>query len=65
MIPTYIINHTPYLHLEEWRKRYEKQKEECDRLKAAVQIYVAELNRWRQGRRLYNVRLFFSYHHIR
>lgn len=51
MMPTYLIDHTPYFHLEEWRKRYEKQKEECDRLKAAVQVYVAELNRWRQGRK--------------
>ncbi|XP_019856886.1 PREDICTED: kinesin heavy chain-like isoform X2 [Amphimedon queenslandica] len=37
------------LTAEEWRKRYERQKEECDKLKALIQVYTKELTRWRAG----------------
>lgn len=37
------------LTAEEWRKRYEKQKEECENLKRLLNLYTNELNLWRKG----------------
>jgi len=37
------------LTAEEWKKRYEKKKNECEKLKAALSKAEAELARWRHG----------------
>ncbi|XP_064648627.1 kinesin heavy chain-like isoform X4 [Lineus longissimus] len=37
------------LTAEEWKKRYEKEKDKNGRLKAILLKYEAELNRWRAG----------------
>jgi len=37
------------LTAEEWKRRYEKEKEKNARLRGLVQRYEGELNRWRQG----------------
>jgi len=37
------------LTAEEWKKRYEKKKTECEKLKAALSKAEAELARWRHG----------------
>ena len=37
------------LTAEEWKRRYEKEKEKNGRLKAQLARFEAELNRWRQG----------------
>ncbi|XP_066247919.1 kinesin heavy chain isoform X2 [Euwallacea similis] len=37
------------LTAEEWKRRYEKEKEKVARLKGKVEVLEAELNRWRSG----------------
>ncbi|CAH1121124.1 unnamed protein product [Ceutorhynchus assimilis] len=37
------------LTAEEWKRRYEKEKEKVARLKGKVEVLEAELNRWRAG----------------
>ena len=37
------------LTAEEWKRRYEKEKEKNGRLKGMLQRYEAELLRWRAG----------------
>lgn len=34
---------------EEWKRRYEREKEKTARLKGKVEKLEAELSRWRQG----------------
>lgn len=37
------------LTAEEWKRRYEKEKDKNGRMKATLQRYDQELNRWRNG----------------
>ena len=37
------------LTAEEWRKRFEKERDKNGRLKLLLEKYEAELNRWRTG----------------
>jgi len=37
------------LTAEEWKRRYEKEKEKSARLRGIVERYEAELARWRKG----------------
>ena len=37
------------LTAEEWKRRYEKEKEKNARLKGLLERYELELKRWRQG----------------
>lgn len=37
------------LTAEEWKRRYEREKEKAARLKGKVEKLEAELSRWRQG----------------
>lgn len=37
------------LTAEEWRKRFEKERDKNARLKLLLEKYEAELNRWRTG----------------
>lgn len=37
------------LTAEEWKRRYEKEKEKAQRYKTKLEIAEAELNRWRSG----------------
>ncbi len=38
------------LTAEEWKRRYEKEKDKCVRMKAALAKYEAELKKWRAGK---------------
>ena len=44
---TVIVNEE--LTAEEWKRRYEKEKERSARLRGVVERYEAELARWRKG----------------
>ena len=46
---SFISNLISFSPSEEWRKRYEKQKEECENLKRLLTLYTNELNLWRKG----------------
>lgn len=37
------------LTAEEWKRRYEREREKVLRLRAQLQAAEAELNRWRKG----------------
>jgi kinesin family member 5 len=37
------------LTAEEWKRRYEKEREKCARLRGILDRYEAELARWRAG----------------
>ena len=45
---TVIVNEE--LTAEEWKRRYEKEKERSTRLKGIVERYEVELARWRKGK---------------
>jgi kinesin family protein 5 len=38
------------LTAEEWKRRYEKEKERNGKLKSMLHRFEAELNRWRGGK---------------
>ena len=40
------------LTAEEWKRRYEKEKEKVSKLRGAVSKYEQELQRWRGGKHL-------------
>ena len=37
------------LTAEEWKRRYERERDKCARLRALIERYEAELLRWRLG----------------
>jgi len=37
------------LTAEEWKRRYERERDKCARLRALIERYEAELARWRHG----------------
>lgn len=37
------------LTAEEWKRRYEKEREKCARLRGIIDRYEYELARWRAG----------------
>jgi len=37
------------LTAEEWKRRYEKERDKCARLRGILERYEAELARWRAG----------------
>lgn len=39
------------LTAEEWKRRFEKEKERNGKLKSMLHRYEAELNRWRTGKK--------------
>lgn len=34
---------------EEWKRRYEKEREKCSRIKRVLENYETELKKWRGG----------------
>ena len=46
---TVVVNEE--LTAEEWKRRYEKEKERNGKLKSMLHRFEAELNRWRSGKR--------------
>ena len=40
------------LTAEEWKRRYEKEKEKVSKLRGAINKYELELQRWRGGREI-------------
>ena len=38
------------LTAEEWKRRYERERDKCARLRGLIERYEAELARWRHGR---------------
>ena len=47
------------LTAEEWKRRYEKERDKCARLRALLQRYEAELLRWRMGL-LFHILIYIS-----
>ena len=45
---TVVVNEE--LTAEEWKRRYEKEKERNSKLKSTLHRFEAELNRWRSGK---------------
>jgi len=41
------------LTAEEWKRRYERERDKCARLRGLIERYQAELARWRHGQLLY------------
>jgi len=37
------------LTAEEWKRRYERERDKCARLRGLIERYEAELARWRHG----------------
>jgi len=37
------------LTAEEWKRRYERERDKCARLRGVLERYEAELARWRHG----------------
>jgi len=37
------------LTAEEWKRRYERERDKCARLRGLIERYEAELTRWRLG----------------
>lgn len=55
---TVVVNEE--LTAEEWKRRYEKEKERNGKLKSMLHRFEAELNRWRSGK-LYFLAYQFLY----
>ena len=48
-----VISVNEELTAEEWRKRYEKEKDKNHRLRGMLERYQAELMKWRAGRKMH------------